>query len=794
MPRRKKLPPRSRPRSLPVNSDNLSEHIATTLRTDLDDRELWNQDRLNRYAKMRGWRDPKNYPWDNSSNAHIPVLITDSLRTQDTLHNAILARHPVVEAMAVQQVNADKQHNIDNLLDYQLFEEQPGEEIIATLVQQYVEDGVFMAYVPWVRYDESVADVHTFPAIPDDLSIGEGVIQAMQSIFSVVDFAPIDKDGFRWNMVILENGEEYKVKVEAYITQLGGKLELVLHREVRAYDGPVVIPKSVDEWIVPWRAANEQPPSPSNPGGAEHVYLLDYPTLDEIRRLYYQNYYDVLTEDELDELTAATKKDPEQGEQNSALKELKDDLEGIQSGAEETLPEEVEGAGKLTRVQAFLGWDVNNDGLQEQIVVWMILETKTILRVRYLTEQYPSDPPLRPLASAGYLPVEGRMYAISLIELLESLHDLIKMSFDQMYDSATIKNLPWFSYRPASAMNPEAYKIAPGEGIPLADPKNDINILQFGTQGDAFGMNMLALLTQYMEKASMQGDIQFGRVPKGKASALRTASGMQNILSQGDARPERVMRRFFSGFRNVYRIMHELNQRFLPERKQFRLMEPDLQSGKAVYKAVDDVQNFSGRMQFVFTAGMFNTDKELAQQVMQTLMQTLINPMMLQLGIVGQQQILNLMIDFIKLLQREPSRYLQMPQEPDPTMMITAEEAVQLILYGRKPQGTTPAEGIEAHMKKIADYLQRPETELEINQFTQGIFQAYLADLQGQLQKQQQQQQLMQKAQEFQQSIGGGNGAQPGPQAQGPAPNAGVSGNAPLGQNELADETLPGAR
>jgi hypothetical protein len=770
MAKRKKLPPRSRPRSLPGNHKDLANHIDDSITRDIEDRNEWNQMRIQRYAKLRGWREAKEFPWANASNAHIPYLATECNRTQDTMHNAILARHPVVEAMAVQQVNQPKQGRIDNLIDYQLFTEQQGEEIVAELVQQYVEDGVFLAYVPWVRYDESVNDVRIFPAIDPNLSVGEAVVNAMRSIFEVLTWDQKDKDGFTWEMEIVEQGETQTVKVEAY-TRPDKQLELNIFKMVRAYDGPVVIPKTVDEWGVPWRSKNVQPPSASNPGGAEHVWLLDYPSLDEIRRLKENGYYDVVTDDDLDEIAAAAKEDPGEDEPNTEIKDLKDDLEGVHGGQGRTRPEEASGAGKLTRVLMFLGWDVNDDGLEEQVVVTMIRETKTILRVRYLTEQYPSDPPLRPLASAGYLPT-GRIYAMSLIELLESLHDLMKITFDQMTDNATISNLPWFAYKPTSGLNPETHHPSPGAGIPMNDPQ---------------------LLTQFSERASMQGAIQFGQVPRGKSSALRTTSNMQNVLAQGDARPERVMRRFFSGFKDIYRIMHELNQKMLSPGKQFRLMEPDLKTGQNVYEAVDKITDISGRMQFEFKAGMFNSDKATAQEVLQTLMQVLINPLFLQMGVVGPRGILNLLTEFIKLVQHEPSKYLDQPQQGPVTMQITAEEAVQILLMGRRPQGTTPQEGHEAHIKKITDYLATPEAA-ELNGFFQGLFQVYLADLQQQMAQQQQQQQMLQAAQQFQQTIGGlGQGGQPGPQA-GPPQNTGIEANAPLGRNELADESLPGAR
>ena len=452
MARRKKAPPRSRPRSLPVNHEELSAHIDESIDRDIEDRSDWNKKRIQRYAKLRGWRETKNFPWPNASNAHLPYLMTECLRTQDTMHNAILAKHPVVESMAVPQVNQAKQSRIDHLLDYQLFTEQQGEEVVATLVQQFVQDGVFFAFVPWVRYDESVNDVHIMEQVPPEVTIGEAVEHAIRTLFAeVIVSEQKDKDGFSWTATVKDAGVERDIKVEAYIKEEDSRLELNIFREVRAYDGPVVIPKSVDEWGVPWRSSNVQPPSPANPNGAEHVWMLDYPSLDEIRRLKQQGYYDLITDTQMDEIEAAVSDDPADGEPEGEQKEIKDELEGVHGGQGRTRPEEASGAGKLTRVQILLGWDVNGDDLQEQVVVWMIRETKTILRVRYLTEQYPSDPPLRPIASAGYLPVEGRVYDISLLELLESIHDLQKKTFDQMVDNATVTNLPWFAYRPTSA-------------------------------------------------------------------------------------------------------------------------------------------------------------------------------------------------------------------------------------------------------------------------------------------------------------------------------------------------------
>ena len=76
-------------------------------------------------------------------------------------------------------------------------------------------------------------------------------------------------------------------------------------------------------------------------------------------------------------------------------------------------------------------------------------DKKKILRARYLTEEYPSDQPLRPIVAKSFIPVgEDRIYGISLLELLESLHDIMVTSFNQAIDNGTLTNSPFFIYRP----------------------------------------------------------------------------------------------------------------------------------------------------------------------------------------------------------------------------------------------------------------------------------------------------------------------------------------------------------
>src|SRR6185369_14317477 len=190
-------------------------------------------------------------------------------------------------------------------------------------------------------------------------------------------------------------------------------------------------------------------------------------------------------------------------------------------------------------------------------------------------------------------------------EMIEGLHDLIKQFADQTIDSGTYRSVPFFFYRASSNMRPETIRMWPGEGYPLSDPKNDVYFPTLPQDGSAFGFNLMTMFGQMEERLTNVGDLQLGRVPSGKSSALRTVRGMQAVMGQGDARPERILRRFMMGMTEIYAQMHELNQRFLSPKKEIRISGISKRN-EDPYRTIDGVDQIRGRFQFDFTANAMN--------------------------------------------------------------------------------------------------------------------------------------------------------------------------------------------
>ena len=772
------------------NKDDFIKVVTERYQDDLEDRGDWHEARLQRYAKLRGWMEHKSYPWPNASNQHVPMLMIHSQRTQDTLHNAVLGARPIMSAIAMNAADQAKGEKIDQLQDYQLFVEQDGEGKLSDLIQSFVEDGKFVAFIPWIRDTQEIFDVSPLPPIPDGVDPESMHLEYLQRKFPESAYIESVGDGVfkaRWKD---EYGKLKRGRASFFVDEKERPF-VECSMEKTMFDGPCIIPKDLEDVVVPARAANMQPPGPSNPTGADHVILVDYPNYDEINRHIKSGYYDVVTDDEARQLKerALGTQGGEQFSQSAANdpndhKVQRDALAGQTFGNAETTSK------VFTRLTYFGRFDLDDDGIEEEVVARILLEPKVLCRLRHLQEEFPTPTPRRPFAEASFMSVSGQFYGIGLIELLEHNYDFTKIILDQMVDKHTLANTPWGVYRSSSSLRPETIRITPGLLHPVSNPSTDISFPQMPTQDQAMAINLITMVDQWTDKQSMQGQLQFGGVPQGKSSALRTSTNMMNVLQQGDARPERILRRFFKGLSQIYKQMHELNQVYLPPNKQYRITGVPTQAAEP-YQMIGDPNEISGNFQFDFKANALNTSKAAKTQVLGGLLPILANPMAMQMQLVDRDKIYNLLRDFIQSQGQDDTKYLNIPPTANQPK-ITAEEALGQIAQGFMPAGL-PAEGAQVHLQMLQAFMQDPRFQrllLQDPAFGQ-ILQAYMQQVQMQVM---QEQMMMQAAQQFsmEQGGGGGQGAQPGPEGQ-VDPQA-MQMNMGQGPNQVADESLGAAK
>lgn len=763
--RRKRL----RKNTLRIDRKAIADRVVQFYTDDIGDRTEFLEDRIQRYAKYRMWTERNDLPWEDASDVSIPDMMTDSLRLQDTLHNAVMAITPPITSKALNPEEREKEDTVDNLIHHQHFVDTDGEGMVGDMSEAFVNDGFYVIYNPWIVEEAKIFDIRVHDPIPGDQLPMQYFQTLIELEFPRRSMLAVKEDEEGWDWAVPEDRNK-DIKVKFY-TRKDNRVEMTMERMETVFDGPKPTVKDIDDVFFPWRAANLQAPTPSNPNGASHVILRDFPTVDEIARLQKSGYYD--------QIKPAQIKDLEQEPAEVGNQEMKNQKDDFQGTAQNKFNKEAKSHNRLTRLVCFDRFDIDGDGLDEDVIFWVIKEKKMLLRARRLTEMFPSNPPRRPLISESMIPVKDRVVGIGLLEMMEGLHDAIKETADQTVDSGTLSNSPFFFYKPTSSLNPEIFTVHPGEGIPVGDPKNDINFPNINTQGQAFGLNMMTIFGQMSERLTMTSDLQRGQVPAGKSSALRTHGGIQAILSQGEARPERILRRFFKGMAELYHQTHEMNQRLLPENKKI-LISKNLDVAEDPYQTINDKTMIKGRFQFNFNANILNTSKAAMQEALGSIMQVGLSELTLQTGIINQNGIYRLIRDFTKAWGQEPNDYFNKPSPQADLQPITTEEAMLSITNGVMPGGM-PIGGWVQHLQELQVITQSPEFGA-IEDLHVELLGQYIQIVTANAQQELQQQRMIQAARNFQasqQAQGDGQG--------GAAPDM---SNQQLSNNELIDENL----
>lgn len=773
---------RKRRPSLTVDRAEVFERVKKFFDMGIAAHDTSREIRLQRYAKLRMWTEGKDWPWPNASDIPLPDILEKSLRTQDTIHNAVMSTRPPISPTALNPADKEREEVVDKLIDHQIFVEQNGEKVVGDLADAYTNDGVFTAFIPWVKEFREVSDVIKHARIPDEVLPREHFRAILRQQFPEMRDLEEKSNGWDYEFkAVEESGGDLKHRV-SFFTDDRQRVEMVIQKEAKVYDGPRVIVKDYEDVIHPPRCENLQPPSPSNPHGAPHVILVDHPTVDEVMRLHKSKFYDLMTNEEANEL--GTRRKSPQGIEDEE-EEQRDVFEGAN---EDMRPDFAREQNKLTRLLCFDIFDLDNDGIAEDVIFWVLLEPKLVVKAKLLTEMFPSNPPRRPFAEATFLPVRGRRLGISLPELVEPLHDAWKTILDQSIDAGTITNAPFFFYRQTGSVKPEVLTLSPGEGYPVGDPQRDVQFPKIGDpQAQAFGLNLSTMISQMEERLAVIGSFQFGQVPAGQSTALRTIGGMAMLAGQGEARPERILRRFFSGLSEIWAQIHELNQVFLPRNKVIRI-SGGLEKSKDPFVRIAGASAIKGRFQFTFSANVFNTSKMALQQSLGALIGLYTSPIALQAGLVDQGGIYRLYRDFGKAFGQDADKYIKAPHPMALKRPIFATEVIQSFLQGTPTDGR-PAEpgGAQEHLEVLQQFMSSDDFGF-LDRSMAAEFGVYLRAVQRLAALEARQQDMVDAAARSQ---GGAERAGPGrPAEQLPSDlsNPPVSSGA-----ELLDETLPGA-
>jgi len=183
-----------------------------------------------------------------------------------------------------------------------------------------------------------------------------------------------------------------------------------------------------------------------------------------------------------------------------------------------------EGLSEYTIYETYLFWDVDGDGIPEDIIIWLEPTTGTFLRVEY------NDLGVRPIVRIPYFQIPGELYAMGTGWMVEGLQDEIDTLHNMRIDGTHISMLQMFVSRRGSGIGPDE-EFRPLKHIQVDDPQEDFIPVKFPDIG--YGTLQAELMAkEYADRATGSTDAMMGFESRA-AGTRATSSGTMFLAQQG---------------------------------------------------------------------------------------------------------------------------------------------------------------------------------------------------------------------------------------------------------------------
>ncbi len=297
--------------------------------------------------------------------------------------------------------------------------------------------------------------------------------------------------------------------------------------------------------------------------------------------------------------------------------------------------------------------DVDGSGIPSDVVLWVHKETSKILRATYLYRV--SKTGKRPYFKIGFHKRHGQDYDIGLIELVYTLTKEIDAIHNMKMDFGLICSMPFGFYKPTSSMQLERMPLEPGMMLPSDNPQNDVYFPNLGAKW-SFNQQEEALLMQQIERLTSVSDLNLGVI--GGQGATRTATGTRALLGESNANLNIYLKRLNRGWSQLLVYLFEMLQARLPKGFEFRVFADD---GKVEWRQTDR-EALAGMFDFEIEGNSANSNKTIQIEQANNILMTILNPLVLQLGVAGPVEIFNAIKNkFLVEGVRDFSKFIRKP-------------------------------------------------------------------------------------------------------------------------------------
>lgn len=332
--------------------------------------------------------------------------------------------------------------------------------------------------------------------------------------------------------------------------------------------------------------------------------------------------------------------------------------------------------------EVWASFDVDGDGIDEEIVIDYHYRSGTILSIRY--NWY--DDLHRPYRIAQYVKVEGRWPGIGVAKQNEQFQQEVTTVHRQRLDNATLANMRMIAIKKSSGYGP-GEPIFPGK-MWFVDDTDDIEPLQMSEVYQSAIINEEQLV-RYSDKRTGVNEVLLGMPQEGTPG---TATGDLARIAEGNKRFDLVLKNVRRWFSLLGRDVLANYQQFGAQRRHFLIHDPE--EAEWVERVLEMPGTLVADGAIVeLTATDSTVNRQVEQQQWMSVHQVLTNyfsqvlelgQLMIQLGLMDQQQ-----------YGRLASRALAAADEATKRLLETfnVQDAEKLLFLSKQGQGGLDGDG-----------------------------------------------------------------------------------------------------
>lgn len=623
----------------------------------------------------------KNFPFVGSSNIRMPTAETNIRKVKSSIMGVIFGSRPVVQALPSPQGSLDIAQKIEKLLDHLIMDVMDVQQKAEIAVDQSLECGFYLLKTHWCRRVMTRTEKIDLKELPTD---------EVMFLFEQPREAVIPEIVKRFDIDLNDSIAEDNLKAieKALDEVLAGKDYVEFNVQDVIYNFPDVSLVPPNRCYVPTDSGFD----PQFTASITHEFFL---TLDEIKRnAEYKGWKNV--------------------EKIDSLKEVQlDDAKDIEKNAREGI-QRLQGSGLVRVWETYGYYDIGNK-VKQHSVVTSFPDFKIEAR-KVLLDTLSGK---RPFVKLYYELTDDRWFAHRGIpELLEDIIKEIDTQHNMKIDSQTIRNAPMFIYR-AGMINPNLVQMIPNQAIPVngMQPLNDtIDVLNLHNPNTEFSYEreQMILETKVQE---LIGQIDYGlqsminrRQPRTLGEVDQQTQAASRVFSLDASH-------YVQQFSELFSQIFESWCKYGDDAYEFNYFGESLK-GEKIRLTKEEIQ---GKYKIVVRGNDTSTNPQVKIQKAQQIMLAASNPLLVQTGVIGPQQIANSLKRFYQALDVENWEELLIlqPQPPqqDPKAQIVpkfsdlaqGEQSQVLQSLGMKPdvQGRFGKQNMEVIQQaaEIADML-----------------------------------------------------------------------------------------